>query len=99
MQVRFRTELLRRIARENGSHTAEFAPQIVRRFRERVQQIEAAQDERDLRALKSLRYKKLAGERAHQRSLRLNDQWRLIVEVDTAGQCTVVDVIAIEDYH
>ena len=63
-----------------------------------MQQIRAAADERDLRALKSLRFEKLKGNRAHQHSLRLNDQWRLVLELTGTGPHKVV-VISIEDYH
>lgn len=42
--------------------------------------IRNAQDERDLRALRSLNYEALKGKRSHQNSLRLNQQWRLIAE-------------------
>lgn len=48
--------------------------------------------------MKSLHYEKLKGKRSHQRSMRLNDQFRLIVEIEEANGRTVV-VISIEDYH
>ena len=61
--------------------------------------IREAEDERDLYALRSLHYEKLKGARKHQRSLRLNDQFRLIVEIEeTQGARTIV-VKGIEDYH
>lgn len=61
--------------------------------------IRNAQDERDLRALRSLNYEALKGKRSHQNSLRLNQQWRLIVErhEDTEGR--LLWLIDIEDYH
>lgn len=58
-----------------------------------------AEDERDLYALKSLHFEKLKGARAHQRSLRLNDQFRLIVEIVPTGARNAVVVVSIEDYH
>jgi proteic killer suppression protein len=49
--------------------------------------------------MKGLHFEKLQGARAHQRSVRLNKQWRLILElVDTKPEKTV-RVIGIEDYH
>ena len=61
--------------------------------------IRNAQDERDLRVLRSLNYEALKGKRSHQNSLRLNQQWRLIVErqEDAAGR--LLWLIDIEDYH
>jgi proteic killer suppression protein len=41
--------------------------------------IRNARDERDLRALRSLNYEALKGNRSHQNSIRLNQQWRLIL--------------------
>jgi len=76
--------------------------EIVSGFRRRMQQIRAALDERTFYAVKSLHFEKLQGDRSHQRSMRINDQWRLIVELseadDLGGKKTVV-VVGIEDYH
>ena len=59
----------------------------------------AAEDERTFYALRSLRYEKLKGQRQHQRSIRLNDQWRLIVEIQKEASEAVVKIVKIEDYH
>ena len=61
--------------------------------------IRQAIDERDLRSMKSMRYEKLKGQRSHQHSVRLNDQWRLILEVVGEDPDKVVQVVDIEDYH
>ena len=79
----------------NGGHSQA----IVKAFRKRTQLIRSAADERDLYAMKSLHFEKLQGNRSHQRSLRLNDQWRLIVELRKSDQKTVVVIKGIEDYH
>jgi proteic killer suppression protein len=55
-------------------------------------------DERDLYAMKSLHYEKLKGQRSHERSLRLNIQFRLIVELDQGDVKTVV-VVGIEKHY
>ncbi len=61
--------------------------------------IDAALDERDLYALKGLRYEKLRGARKHQHSIRLNRQYRLIVELERDDQGRYMLIIDIEDYH
>jgi proteic killer suppression protein len=76
-----------------------FAREIVRAFRKVIQFIRAAPDERDFYGLRSLRYEKLQGQRAHQRSMRLNIQWRLIVVIKTLDSGKVVVVVSVEDYH
>jgi proteic killer suppression protein len=72
---------------------------IVKGFRKVMQVIRAAPDERDFYALKSLHFEKLDGARSHQRSFRLNKQWRLIVELVGEAPNKIVRVIRIEDYH
>lgn len=80
-------------------YTADFSASVVSAFRKRLQQIRAALDERDLYASGGMHFKKLQGARAHQFSIRLNDQWRLIVELRGKGSEKVVYVVGIEDYH
>ena len=76
-----------------------FSPAIVKAFRKRMQIIRAAEDERAFYALKSLHFEQLKGDRDKQHSMRLNDQWRLILEVMGTSTDKVVFVVSIEDYH
>jgi proteic killer suppression protein len=98
MDVQFATVDLDRLEQDAGFNGG-YPPEAVRGFRKVMQVIRAAVDERDLYALRSLRFEKLQGDRQHQRSLRLNRQWRLIVEIIPATPKNVVAVIGIEDYH
>lgn len=98
MRVRFAPGSLDQLETDpkfSGGH----APAIVRLYRMRMTLIRQAADERDLYALKSLRFEKLKGSRSHQRSMRLNDQWRLIVEIEGEGEAKTVVIVSIEDYH
>lgn len=72
---------------------------VVKGFRKVMSWIHGATDERDLYALKSLHFEKLKGKRQHQRSLMINDQWRLIVEIVGEHPQKRIRVIGIEDYH
>jgi proteic killer suppression protein len=97
MDVEFAEESLRRLyveTRYSGGHS----PALVKAFRKRIQFILAAQDERDLYAWKSLHFEKLHG-REPERSIRLNDQWRLIVEMVGTGDRKTVRILGVEDYH
>ena len=98
MNVRFEDERLDRLETD-PRFDGGYAQAIVRAFRKVMNIIRAAMDERDIREMKSLRMEKLKGERAHQVSLRLNDQWRLIIEVEPGRPKNTVVVICIEDYH
>ena len=75
-----------------------YSQAIEKAFRKRISFIRNAVDERDLYAWKSLHFEQLEN-RGEQRSVRLNDQWRLILEFVKDGMETTVKVIAIEDYH
>jgi proteic killer suppression protein len=48
--------------------------------------------------MKSWRFEKLSGRRAGQHSIRLNDQFRLVVRLESTPLKTVV-IVEIVDYH
>ena len=98
MEVRFANEDFERLERDAGFN-AGFGIDVVRAYRKCMQFIRAANDERDLYSLKSRRFEKLKGDRSHQSSLRLNDQWRLIVEIIRDNPKNLILIIRIEDYH
>ena len=98
MKLAFRNADLDRLETDSTSDGG-YQPGIVRQFRKRIQQIRAAADERDFYKQKSLRFERLKGSRAHQHSMRLNDQWRLILEFEGKGPEKIVVVVGIEDYH
>lgn len=99
MDVIFTDEFLDRLETD-VSFTAGFDVAIVKAYRRRMQQIRAATDERTFFAHRSLRFEKLRGDRSGQYSMRLNDQWRLIVELrEGVRRKTVVCIIEIVDYH
>jgi toxin HigB-1 len=98
MDVEFADSKLDRLE-EDAQLQAGHADPVVRGFRKVMQAIRAAADERDLYELKSLHFEKLKGDRSHQRSLRINRQWRLIVEIKERNNEHYIQVIGIEDYH
>ena len=98
MQCRFRDKDLERLYTD-PTFLGGFAPELVALFRRRVQALFAATDERDLYAHKSLHYEHLHGKRQHQRSIRLNQQWRLVLEVEPTASGRVLVIVALEDYH
>lgn len=71
----------------------------MRGFRKAMQAIRAAHDERDLYASRGLRFERLDGKRKHQHSLRINKQWRLIVELEGEASQKRIRIVGIEDYH
>ena len=98
MDVAFQDHSLDRLETD-ATFNAGFTDAIVKAFRKRMQQIRAAADERTFYSYRSLRFEKLKGDREGQYSMRLNDQWRLIVELHGDGPRKTVHVIEIVDYH
>lgn len=98
MDVEFADPNLDRLE-EDARFQVGHADPVVRGFRKAMQAIRAAIDERDLYASKGLRFERLKGNRSHQRSLRINQQWRLIIEIEEREKKHCVRVIGIEDYH
>ncbi|HEY3377329.1 MAG TPA: type II toxin-antitoxin system RelE/ParE family toxin [Armatimonadota bacterium] len=74
-------------------------PNVVKAFIKAVRIIDAAQDERDLRAAKGRRMEKLSGNREGQYSIRLNDQYRLIFTMVRDDEGHYVFIIEMIDYH
>ncbi|HVR11460.1 MAG TPA: type II toxin-antitoxin system RelE/ParE family toxin [Thermoanaerobaculia bacterium] len=98
MKFRFGDAKLQRLYTDTAADGG-YAPGIGPTFRRRIQTIDAAIDERTFYSLKSLRFEKLKGQRDHQYSMRLNDRWRLVLELEGKGKDKIVALISIEDYH
>lgn len=98
MKVRHSDPALQKLE-SDPSQTAGFSPAIVKAFRNRLNFIRNCLDERDLYAWKSLRLKALQGARSHQHSVRLNDQWRLVIEFEGEAPNKTAIIVSIEDYH
>ncbi len=96
--VEFKDEDLARVEQERD-YTAGFNKAIVKAFRKRMQAIRSAIDERDFYQMRSFNFEKLKGDRKNQYSMRLNDQWRLVLELVGEGNSKNLKIIGIEDYH
>jgi proteic killer suppression protein len=98
MEVEFDDESLDRLetdARFDGG----FDRAVVRGFRKLMQALRAATDERDFYSMKSMHFEKLEGARSHERSMRINDQWRLIVDLRGSAPNKKVGVKRIENHY
>ena len=98
MEVSFKDVSLNHLEAD-PSFTGGYSQAVVKAFRKRLQGIRSAIDERDFYQMKSWHFEKLEGKRKHQRSIMLNDQFRLIVELKGSGKNKRVWIIGIEDYH
>lgn len=99
MRITFRGDELRKLYEDPNHRAPRYGRDLVKAFRKKVGIIVAAASELDLRALRSLHFEKLMGDRAGQHSIRLNDQWRLILILETDADGKVVVIVEIADYH
>ena len=99
MQLEFADDDLRRLYQEPDFHMPAFGPDLTKAYRKVVGFVAAARDERDLRPMRSLRLEQLKGTRSGQHSMRLNDQWRLIVRFVQRENGRFTVVIEVTDYH
>lgn len=71
---------------------------VIKSARRKLTLLRSAPDERSLRNWKSLHYEKMKGEREGQRSIRLNDQYRMVFKLSETDPLTAL-ILSVEDYH
>jgi toxin HigB-1 len=98
MRVTYAHRDYERLAEDLG-YTHGFGPDIVKSYRKRIGFLRACTDERDIYQMKSLHFEKLSGNRSHQRSIRLNQQFRLVFEIQADTDGKLIVVIEVVDYH
>ncbi|MEZ4623071.1 MAG: type II toxin-antitoxin system RelE/ParE family toxin [Caldilineaceae bacterium] len=98
MRFVFASDDLRNLYTKREGETR-YGVEVVEAFFRVMAIIRNAKDERDIRAMRGLNYERLKGKRDHQHSLRLNRQWRLILERDQDDEGRFLWIIKIEDYH
>ena len=98
MDVTFHEQSLDRLETD-ATYNAGFSDGIVKAYRKAMQHIRAASDERTFYARRSFRFEKLQADREGQHSMRLNDQWRLIIEIRGIAPSKTVHVVELTDYH
>lgn len=99
MRLRFEDDDLRRLFEDLAFHLPQFGPDLAKAYRKKVGFLQQASSEQDLRAMSSLHFEKLVGDRKGQHSIRLNDQWRLILRLEQDPDGRLLVVIEIVDYH
>jgi toxin HigB-1 len=72
---------------------------VIKSARRKLTVLRAAPDDRSLRNWKSLHYEKLKGNREGQRSIRVNDKYRMVFELDNEAEPQKATILSIEDYH
>jgi proteic killer suppression protein len=98
MEIEYRDKRLALIPTDRAAETR-LPVSVIKSLREKLIVISAAPDERTLRNWKSLHYEQLKGDRTGQRSIRLNNQFRLVLQVDDSHSPPKAILLGVEDYH
>jgi proteic killer suppression protein len=98
MRIEFGDERLALICTDEA-HKLGLPIAVIKAARNRLIQLEALTDERDLMNLRGLRYKKLGGDLDGQRQVRVNDQYRIRFTLDDTQKPHIITVTFIGDPH
>jgi len=98
MEVQFCDKNLALVETDRAADT-QLPISVINSLRQKLVVIRAAPDERTLRNWRSLHYEKLKGDRSDQRSIRINNQWRLVFTIETDTKPNKITVLGVEDYH
>lgn len=99
MKVEFGDDELAEIETDRAAQATRLPIGVISSCRRKLVFLRNAPDERTLRNWKSLHYEKLDGKRKEQRSIRLNDQWRLVFKLLDKTSPPTIQILSIEDYH
>ena len=98
MLVRHTNRTLQRID-DDPEDNGRLGLNVANAFRVLMSNIRAAENENDLRGMKSLHFEKLKGKRQHEYSMRVNKQFRLIFQIEKVNRHNQLVITGMEDYH
>lgn len=98
MNLTFKNDWLEQLALGIPVKTR-FSAEIIQRYRERIQTIIDAVDERDLRMIRGANFEKLKNELKGQYSMRLNKQFRIVFEIHPGMAGNTIHITDLADYH
>ena len=94
MEIEFADKKLELIDTDRAADT-KLPIAVINSLRNKLQFLRGAPDERSIRNWRSLHYEKMAED---ERSIRINDQYRLIFTIDTARQPNKITVLRVWDH-
>ena len=99
MRIEFADETLRKAAEVAEFRPKKWGPDLLKAYRKKINYLANAVDDRDLRQMKSLHLEKLSGDRKGTSSIRLNNQYRLILNFRTDIDGRTVIVLELSDHY
>ena len=92
-------DLLELFTHGSGKYAKKLSPVIIDRFFGRMEDVLAALDMQKLYQLKGARLEKVPSECLGCYSMRLNDQWRLILKFEAIDGQPGAVIVDVRDYH
>lgn len=99
MRIQFGDEEMRRLYEDPGYRPRRFHADLIKAYRKKVTLLYSVSSQLELRQHKALRLEQLRGDRAGQHSIRLNDQFRLMLTFQRDDEGQYVVVVEVIDYH
>lgn len=96
MKVVFRNKHLKDLYTEGKSKKYKLNTQIIKKFVQRVGELEAAETINDLWKTASMKFEKLQGSE-NRFSVRLNRQYRLEMEIDWENEEQTIGIVGLDD--
>jgi proteic killer suppression protein len=84
---------------QKGSGKHKYPSEVVRSYVKTIEIIRSVVSLQDLRNYRSLYFKQLKGNRINDYSIRLNKQWRLILQLKKLDDGTTIMIIDIENHY
>lgn len=94
MEVEFRDTKLELVETDRAAET-KLPVGVINSLRNKLRFLRSVPDERSLRNWRSLHYEKMTN---NERSIRINDQYRLIFEIDTTRQPNKLTILRVWDH-
>ena len=98
MRIEFANDHLRKILTDEA-HKLGLPISVIKAARNKLLKLEWAKDERDLRKWASLNYKKLHGDQMGRRTIRINDQYRIVFMLNDEEHPPAIRILEIGDTH
>lgn len=98
MKVDYADKRLSRIATKDA-HKLGLPISVISSARKKIVLLEQAPDERTIRNWRSLNFKKLSGDREGQKSIRVNDQYRIVFTLNNDESPPLITILEIDDTH
>lgn len=98
MEIEFASADLALIETDDAAKT-KLPIAVIKSARRKLTILRAAPDDRTLRNWKGLHYEKLKGDRKGQRSIRVNNKYRIVFSLDSETNPQKSTILSIEDYH